>query len=498
VIFTWQKLLGFFGAVALLAWVLYPNEYFLGLMHRQEPDRKISVRYYMDFLDRNPNHKGATRALVKAYEDLADPDAGVVALRTLYDHRRGDENIGRELIALFERSGRLDEADKMRWTLFDDIEDRPGLHDRAREWLAYGSLQRAKLVQDDAGELRALEALADLSGSRSSYRWALWTFHVSRENYLQALALAEEDMRDAPDDPEARGRVIDIHRARKAHKEALASVDEALERFPKHEGLLNRRISVRVARKEYAQSLPDLERLIALQPEKTSYRRVRALNTLRAGREDEAVALYREEVARSGKASGPWKELTAVLIELERRREAEQELGRYLARYPDDREALDALVEQFDRLGEKERAAQALEEHIARQPDDFDRLERLANRYGKLGMSEKAAAAFDKLIAAQPDEKGYWWDVVYLFANRNLHEAAAHRVRLLAERFPDDQEAVEMIVHLDELRGRKFDAIAPLRAYVKRHPEDTGRVRALAALLVEYSRERQRERSTAR
>ncbi|MFH1724250.1 MAG: tetratricopeptide repeat protein [Elusimicrobiota bacterium] len=471
-IFSWQRLVSFFFIIALVAWLLYPNEYFLGLMHKREPDRTVSIEFFKDYLDKHPHHKGASRALARAYEENADPESAIEVMRDLYEHRRGDERIGRENIELLERAGDLERAQAFRWELFQDLKDKGAVDRRGLEWMLFSYYQEAQLVQDEAAELKVLKALVGVAKEPDSFRWALARYHMLHQEYKELLSMLKRTLRDEPGNFFAWEQLIDVYRARRDVGAALAAVADALRKHPDHPDLLARRVSIRVSAERFEDTLADLRRLISLQPGQESFRKMLAYNTLRAGRFDEAVGLYREEIERNPDDSGSWEDLIGVFTSHKRHREAAKELLRYLRRFPDDDGARDDLVAQYDQLGEKAAAAEALREVVARRPDDVERSLDLAYRLFDLGRSNEGVAIFVEYLKRRPDDLERSLDLAYqLFDMKRPDEAVAIFVDYL-ERRPDDlKRSLELAYRLIEL-GRFDDAAARFGAYLERRPDD--------------------------
>lgn len=265
-IFSWSKLAAFFAALIVIAWLIYPNQYFRGLMHRRDSDRSLSVKLYRDYLSRHPHDKSAMLALSAAYEAQADPEAGIPVMEGLYSHRKGDLAVGREYLKLLERSGREAQAQDLRWRLFEDARKGSGTDRRELEELLYGYYQRAVVAQDGVATVRALTALSQIAKNRQSYLSALVRLNMARRDFPELIRLLQELKKDDPSDLYTRLSLIYVFQIRREFAAALREVNEALIVHPDHDALLGARAAIYEAQGRLDLALPDLERLAARQP----------------------------------------------------------------------------------------------------------------------------------------------------------------------------------------------------------------------------------------
>jgi len=352
-IFSWPRLVLFFIVVCLVAWLLYPNEYYLGLMHRREARQDVSISYYKDFLKRNPYHKGTSRALAQAYEDDARPRDAAAVLQDLYDHREGDKKIGMDLLKFYERAGDFKRLQDFRWEFYKDLSQKPNVDPHYIEYLLYTYYQYALIDQDDVAELKALNALSLIAKQPASYEWLLTRYYMVQRDYKTLLQVLQKILTRDSRDLTAWKSLIDVYRAQDKPKIALEMVGKALKIAPNNTSLLMRRVEIYVGQKQFKAAIPELRRLIKLEPNKFSHHRTLAYSLFHAGNVSEAILVYKRELKRDPSDQDTWWEIIHAYSDKKMHREAAEMLKEFLKRFPNDTRALDQLVYQYDELGKQ-------------------------------------------------------------------------------------------------------------------------------------------------
>jgi tetratricopeptide (TPR) repeat protein len=369
-IFPWRGLLIFFTALVLVGWLLYPNQYFRGLMYSQDSDRKTSVAYFQNFLAKNPHHRGATRALMQVYEDAGDPESAVAVMSELYRHRKGDAMVGQELLDLLDRAGKLDAAQSFRWQLYEDLRGKPEVDKDSQESLLDDFHDRAVLLQDAEGEARALAELMRTAKEGESYRSDLVSQELVQGRFQDALALAQAGLRQTSQDPNSWIQLADVQLAMAEPLPALDTLGKGVEQIPKSRDLLDKRISVLESLGRFADALPDLRRLVALEPGNDDRRKSLAYDTLRSGRFDEAAALYRQEALRSPGDPQVRLELIDLFTDRKMDGQAAAMIQDFIARFPEDPRGYELLAFVEERRGRRFDAIDPLRRYVRRHPED--------------------------------------------------------------------------------------------------------------------------------
>ncbi len=120
-------------------------------------------------------------------------------------------------------------------------------------------------------------------------------------------------------------------------------------------------------------------------------------------RAQEAIALWRENLAGKSPDLASRLALAEYLVKQGRLQEAAQEYEGAVAAKPDYVAARIALAELDTKLGRPADALAQLEPALKTQPDNWEILERAAAAYGALGRAAEARAAYQKALDAAPD-----------------------------------------------------------------------------------------------
>lgn len=448
-IFSWQRAASFFVVATLVAWILYPNEYFLGMMRRQEPDRAQAVASFKRYLSARPHNKGATLALAGVYESIGDPEPAIVEMAALYRHRRGDLYIGREYLDLLERAGAMEQARKFRWELFTDLRRKPGADPRELEDLLYGYYAAAVQEQDEAGALKALLELENTAKNPESYRYEILRIYMERRDYTRVTGRLAEDLKLRPFDLNARGLLSDVLRLQGDEEGALLEIGKALLLHPRHPDFLEKRVSIHESSGHYRRALKDLKMLEGLFPGRVAIQRQIAYDTYRSGSFDRAGALYGELLRRHPSDRGLWREWISACVEAKRNAAAVVWLKKYLKAFPEEPEFM-ALLAGF---------------HDAE------------------GRFEESLPLRARLIELRPQERAHWLSLVHGLMDRKRTREAIPWLEKFLEKFSLETEGVDLLAYAYEIEGKTDAAAAVLRHYLERHPQDRPKTVALVSLL---------------
>lgn len=448
-IFGWGRAAAFFTVAALVAWILYPNEYFLGMMRRQAPDRSQAVASFKRYLSEKPFNKGATLALAAVYESIGEPQAAVRELAALYRHRRGDRYIGREYLDLLERAGLMDQARKFRWELFTDLRRKPGADRRELEDLLYGYYQAADQQQDEAGALKALLELEKIAKNPESYRYEILRIFMERRDYPVVSSRLEQDLKLKPFDLDARGLLTNVHRLRGDDEAALVEIGKALLLHPRHPEFLLKRVSIHESRGHFGRAVKDLNVLAVLFPGRKAILQRRAYDTYRSGRFDQAAELYTELLQRFPSDRRLWRDWIWACVDSKMNARAVHWLKRYLKLFPEEPEFMSLL----------------------------------AGLHDSEGRFEEALPLYARLTELTPEERGPWLSLSYGLMDRDRRAQAVPWIEKFIQRFPMDSEGVDLLAHAYEVEGKINEAAALLGEFLAGHPHDRIKAVRLLALL---------------
>lgn len=458
-IFSWRKVAAFFALALAAAWLLYPNDYFVGLMKRQRPDREPAARSLERYLEKRPRHRDAAFALADLKESTAEPERAAERLAALYASRPGDLVTGRKWLELLERSGDFAAAQAARWRLYEDLRGRRPRDSRTVEELLYAYYQRALLEEDLPGQEKALRALMAAASSPESYRHELLSLYAEARRWRPMMELLEERLRDAPADLPARLRMAEVLRAQGRLEEALARLDQGLRLKPEEPALLEARVSALESAGRFGEALAGLRRLAELRPSDRRLLKRLAYDSLMAG------------------------DLAG----------AERSYVRLTEEDPSDRRTWLEAFYGFEKAGRPRDAARWLERAAAALPEDLEIGSALARNRLAAGDLEGAERAYAALLARRPRDRKLWMERVYAGYDRGRTERARELLEQFTRLFPEDAEGHELGAHLLESAGRREEAADLLAAYARRRPDDEKAARKLADLLGDLGRHAQAE-----
>lgn len=473
-IFPWSKIAGFFLAITAVAFLLYPSEYFRGMMHRRDSDRSVAVGFYKKFLKNNPYHKGATLALAAAYESLAEPEAAAEVLDEFYRHRPGDLKTGLAYLALLENSGRLEEARALRWRLYEDAKDKPSVARSDLESLLYACYQKAVLAQNGSEKLKALTELSRVAEKPEHYLSAIVDFHMAAKNFKELTAIFKEQARKTPSDIKARRNLIYIHRVQGDHEAALDEINAALTISSGSLEFVKDRVAVHAAQGRLALTLADLRLLADKIPQEALWRHDLADNSLRSLPFQEAAAVCRELVEKNPDDQALRKSLIYAYADRKMHAQAAAELEKFVGRYPDDVESLDLLVYERQRAGENDKALASLKNHLARQPGDIKRRRQRAFLLVEAKKFDEAQEALSELVERDGADQEAWWALIYGYSDRKMTAQAASWLEKYIGKFPKEPKAYDELAQSYLLLNDKEKAIHLLKNYFARPARPAG------------------------
>lgn len=453
-IFSWVQVGAFLAVSAVMGWFLFPSRYIQGQMHKRQGDRSVALKFFSEFLEEHPYHRGATLALIEAYEAAGRPEDAVPAFMDFYEHRRGDADAAYRAVSLLRHCSMYDEADEFLLKFFNDVKDKPDTDRRRLEETLYEAYQRAFAAQNDATTERFLGALAEWGTDAAGYRDELVKFLLSRGRYDKAVALLRSQAARAPRDPELSKLLARVHLARGDTAAALAALTSGLAVLPDDLGLLQDRAELLAKDKRWDEAASDYGRLSALAPREQNWPREMARCRIEGGRFPEGVAILEGMVAKAPGDRGNWMNVIYAYGDRKMFPEAEKWMKSFLAKFPDDKGAWTDLFHLYADRKMHPQAEKLLKDYLARFPDDRAR------------------------------EK----DLVDLYLSQHRGEEATSRLESIVKRHPDDLDSVDSLMYRYLEEGRFDDAIDVLKGVTARHPQDFRHQRALGEILSQEDR----------
>ncbi len=153
------------------------------------------------------------------------------------------------------------------------------------------------------------------------------------------------------------------------------------------------------------QGLPYADRLVALAPDRPDYHNLRGVLLRRAGRRADAEAAYRRSMSLGSAPGEADFNLTFVLAEDKRYREAEELMAAFCARAPDRADAWIALGQARQMQMNTRGAIEAYKRGLALSPDNYEGWSNLCPMYVVLEEFEAAVEAGKRATALKPGQK---------------------------------------------------------------------------------------------
>ncbi|MBI5202258.1 MAG: tetratricopeptide repeat protein [Elusimicrobia bacterium] len=464
IIFSRAELGGFFTLLLIGGWILYPSEYTRGLMHKQEGDRGAAVQFFRDYLQRHPYHKGATMALVHALEAAGRPDEAVGPMVAFYRHRKGDVETGRAVLALFKRLGQDDRGLAFRWELFDDAKRLPVPPKRYLEELMYQAFQLSAAKQDDQATLRALTALAELSGEGDSYLGEMLRLLMERKQLDKAIELLLEAKRKQPSNVELRRTLVRVYRLSGKFDAALAEMKSAIDLEPDNIGLIADRASLLCELKRFPEAEAEIRRLVKIDPADQSWPHELAQILFEDKRPEEAFQIFESLIVRQPGDKERWWNLVYSLNDRGYRPRAIERLRAFLQRFPDDLSGEDFLVYMYQQEGQIDRAIDVLKLRIDKNPKDSERRRTLISYLVDQERLQEAADQYKKVLELEPDGADNYLNYAYIEETLGHDKEAITILENYLKKYPGDHKATEKLATLYLDAGDRARAIQLLQS----------------------------------
>lgn len=408
---------------------------------RQNPFDPRIVNRYKAILEKNPSDKAALKKLidlytrhssldklVQEYEDklAKKPDnfAYTMILGHLFRHRAEVA----KAVGYYEKAATLKPDD-------------PSVH------LALAELYRQQQRPVDAmAEYEKALPLAKNKADKKAILRALADLALDQKDIQKARAYYQQYIDLDPSDVTARLELADALSKHDLHAEALAEYQEAEKRLRTDPA---RRVEV-LARigKEYE-----------------------AL-----GKEDEAIAVYRQAMELTQRGHYLRKELTERIIDIYRKR---QDLRGLVAYYEKIWTAgsrghfeWDILARLYEETGEQEKALDAYRKAVKAAPYELDTQRRLIALLERAGRDEEAIKQYEIVIKVAPGEPRFQLELAERYFRRGDKKKALELAKKIAQRFPDDGGVHSALADLYSRWGEEALALKEYEILAKIEPDD--------------------------
>ncbi|WP_199350892.1 tetratricopeptide repeat protein [Haliangium ochraceum] len=408
---------------------------------RRDPfDRKVIARYKA-ILARNPGDRGALRKLIQLYSrhrtlDLLvreyqravaqapkDADAAVV-LGHLHLHR-GERALA---LAEYERARQLAPESVPVLLAIAALQRQQGALAEAR-----GAYQQALPgVRGKAAEREVVLALAELAVGAGDAE-------AAAGHYQRYFALAPRDI-------DARVAWAEALAQLGRHDDAIAALRETIGRL----------------RADPARQIELLTRI--------------GVAHEAAGRDTEAVEVYREALARAGNITYLRRELVARIIENHRRRQALPALiTSYEQAWPKNRRGYfewDVLGRLYEETGNQDQAIEALRAALRKAPYELETQRRLIALLETTGREDEALAQYEAAIRVAPGEPRFQLELAERYWRRGREAQALEILARVGRRFAGDGAVHTAIADLYTRWGKADLALQSYERLARIEPEE--------------------------
>lgn len=190
------------------------------------------------------------------------------------------------------------------------------------------------------------------------------------------------------------------------YPEALAALDAALKLDPRQESPLVNRGNVLLDMKEGAKAEAVFLKLVRKHPRNAEFQRQLGKALWMQDKFEPGLVRLRQAAALQKTSADPWLDLTAMLSQLGRTREAEEAIDRALEAVPDHPKLAEAKAVILRRSGGSQRAEAFLESLLARSPDAAWAHHQLAHTVCDYDR-ERANRHFRRAVELAPQERDH-------------------------------------------------------------------------------------------
>jgi HEAT repeat protein/tetratricopeptide (TPR) repeat protein len=435
-------------ATALLGTVLAGSP-FVQQVHAQDDDWEVKqnpfdpriVNRYKALLEKNPNDAQALKRLIGLYSKYSTLDkliaeyeakhakkpdsfAFAMILGHLHRHRQEVE----KALGYYEKAAKIKPEDGSvnialaeLYRQAQKIDDSIAAYEKA--------LAKAKGVKEKKAILRVL---ADLSLQKKDIAGA-------RRYYAKYIELDPKDVR-------ARMDLGDALAKYDMHAEALVEYQAAEKAW---RGDAQQRVNAMAAIGRELQAL---------------------------GRDDEAVAIYRQAIGLMPRTHHLRRDLTERIIEIFRKK---QDLRGLIAGYEKEWPAgkrgffeWDVLARLYEEVGEQDKALEAYRKAVKAEPYELDTQRRMIALLDRAGRDDEVIAAYEAVIRVAPGEPRFQIELAERYMRRGDKAKALDLAKKIAGRFPDDPGVHGALADLYSRWGEEKLALKEYEILVKIEPQD--------------------------
>ncbi|MBI4237194.1 MAG: hypothetical protein HY696_02100 [Deltaproteobacteria bacterium] len=448
-------LLGFFGAIVLVATVLYPRAFFLGYIYEGRAELERAEQAYLRGLADRPTAKPLLLRLINLYERMGRPEQAALLWERLAAHRATDWRIATQYLDFLERQSDPEAVYRAQVRVARNFMAIKRFRRERVEALLYDAYRYARWTQRRDEAYALLADLERVARDPQPYREAREGMDRGRQDRAAVRAALERQVVDTPDDVGSRLELVSVLRDGAALDAARRVLDEGLRRAVGSAPLLRASATLAIAQGDLSRAVTDLEQWVQQSGAGMAERRDvwRELASLyrRQGTAASAEAVYRTLLAQDPRDQPVWQDWIALWLDAAQPRRAVVALQEYLQHFPDDHERQRLLVDLL--LYELHDAA--------------------------------PLPLYWRYVATHHDRRRAL-DVAHLLMSRRADTRAAAWLAQIAGLWPRWPEIVELRIEALRRAGRNAEAVRIGRVFLQQAPAHGGVRRAVAALAVEH------------
>ncbi|HRK32472.1 MAG TPA: tetratricopeptide repeat protein, partial [Tepidisphaeraceae bacterium] len=322
------------------------------------------------------------------------------------------------------------------------------------------------------------QALAIYPRARNFIEYQI-SWQVEFGNPRDAIAQREEDLKEAPEDPQAHGNLAGVYRAAadksadEAEKKSLKQkgweiARNAVEKFPTNAQLVSLFGDLSLDLNKFA----DGEKAwltLAADPEmaKSPIVAQRVAGYYRRGKNIDAAMQYCQKYLETDNAPGVRVYLADLYLANSQLEEAKKQLE--LA--GDEPLALRRRTDLMLGAGQGDEAEKLLLSAITKRPQDTQLLNRLAFIYMSRGKLEDSKAAIQKVLSLAPQDSQAMFFSAMIRAQEGKADEAMQIVNRLRDLEPDNPDIRKLAAELFRQQGNASMATSELESVLKTNPE---------------------------
>lgn len=341
------KIGAFFLGIMVLAWLLYPQRLFLGLIYEGTGELDKAQEHYERYLAKDPENKFARLHLADVYTRMAQPQKGIEILVKLYHERPKDWEVAKILLEKLEDNFEEELFLRFSKEVADHFQESHGIRRHRVRQLLEAAVEQALWDQKQEKAQELLLQLIALEGPRTEYLETLWVLDRSLKRLDRVIASLHRALARNPHHIGYWEDLIVAYLQADQQEPARILLDALLLGIPDHLGFLQDRAQLALKAGRYQAAQVDLRHLLALRQlsfeDQLLVERDLASAYRRSGNFKSALEILENLLEIAPEHPDYWYESVDILFELKRPQEALALLTRYRKRFPDD-----LLAEQIE------------------------------------------------------------------------------------------------------------------------------------------------------